>query len=121
MVCSIVMLGDKGKIAEEKTLLCDHRTAQLSLHYIDMVQILCKVIKGERTGDWFLHLKSVWEMLPYFVASGHNWYTKCAYLYLLEMLCFEADHPNLCEEHHVIRHSKRYTDCHGCCEICWVC
>ena len=51
-------------------------------------------------------------MLPYFAATGHNSYTKCAYLYLQEMLCLEADYPDVyksfCEGHHVIRRSDRY-------------
>ena len=72
----------QSKIIEENTLLCDYRTAQLWLQYMDMVQILCQFIKAERTGDWFLHLKSVWAMLLYFAASGHNWYIKCTYIYL---------------------------------------
>ena len=102
----------QSKIAEEKTLLSDHRTAQPWLQYMDTVQILCQFIKAELIGEWFLHLKSVWEMLLYFAASGHNWYTRCAYLYLQEMLCLEADHPgvyrNICDGHHVTCRSEIY-------------
>ena len=79
---------------------------------MDIVQILWQFTKAERAEDWFFHPKSVWKMLPYFAASGHNWYIKCAYLYLQQMLCLEADHPDLYrrffEGHYVIRCSERY-------------
>jgi len=51
-------------------------------------------------------------MLPYFAASGHNLYTKSAYVYLQNMACLEDDHPDVyhsfLEGHHVIRRSNRY-------------
>ena len=79
---------------------------------MDMVQILCRFIKAERTGNWNLHLSTVQEMLPYFAASGHNLYTKLAYVYLQNMACLEDDHPDVyhssLEGHHVVRRSNRY-------------
>jgi hypothetical protein len=52
---------------------------------MDMVDILRKFIKAERIGNWSLHLQAVGDMLPLFVASGHNVYTKSAYIYLQSM------------------------------------
>ena len=102
----------QAEIAKEKDSLCNHRTAQLWLQYIDMVQILCKFIKAERTGNWALHLQDVHNMLPYFAAAGHNLYTKSAYLYLQSMLALEETHPEVYrsfqEGHHVIRRTDRY-------------
>ena len=51
---------------------------------MEMIDILQKFIKAERTEPWELHLQAVYEMihLPYFAASGHNLYVKSAYLYL---------------------------------------
>ena len=41
------------------------RTAVLWIQYCEMIQLLRKLIKAERTGDWELHLQSVPDMLPY--------------------------------------------------------
>ena len=77
-----------------------------------MVQILCKFIKAERTGNWNLHLQAVQDMLPYLAASGHNAYTKSGYLYLQNMLCLKDKHPDVWAGfqigHHVIQRSDRY-------------
>ena len=56
------------------------RTATLWFQYMDMVDILRKYIRAERTGNWELHRQAVSEMLPYFAASGHNHYTKSAWI-----------------------------------------
>ena len=45
---------------------------------MDMIDILRKYIRAERTGNWELHLQAVAELLPYLAASGHNNYTKSA-------------------------------------------
>ena len=45
------------KIEETKASLSGQRTAVLWLEYIKMVDILRKFIKGERTGNWKLHLQ----------------------------------------------------------------
>ena len=46
------------------------RTSKLWLMYLEMVDILCAFIKGERTGDWNLHLQSMANMLPFLASSG---------------------------------------------------
>ena len=48
-------------------------TARLWLMYLD---ILCNFIKGERTGDFQLHLTSCVCMLPFLAAAGHFNYVK---------------------------------------------
>ncbi|KAK3747021.1 hypothetical protein QZH41_001488 [Actinostola sp. cb2023] len=77
-----------------------------------MVDILHRFIKAERTGNWELHLQTVYEMLPYFAASGHNQYAKSAYIYLQFMRELEEKHPdvyrNFQEGLHVVRRSDRY-------------
>ena len=64
------------------------RTSRLWLQYMDMVDVLRKFIKGERTGNIKLHLQAVFEMLPYFAASGHSLYVKSAYIHLQTMQNF---------------------------------
>ena len=99
-------------LEEEKTLLRNNRTAKLWIQYISMIEILLKAVKSERTGNWMLHLQTVHEMLPFFTASGHNLYAKCAYLYLNQMAQLEREHPKVYADFqrglHVIRRSNRY-------------
>jgi len=101
-----------AETSKEKEALCDNRTAQLWLQYMHMIQVLCQFIKAERTGNWALHLHAMKEMLPYLAASGHNLYTKSAYIYLQTMLSLGDTHPdvysNFQKGHHVIRRSDRY-------------
>ena len=79
---------------------------------MEMIDILRTFIKAERKGDWDLHLRCIEAMLPYFVASGHNLYTKCLRIYLQEMK--ELQKMNLhCVLHlkngfHVIRRSDGF-------------
>ncbi|WAR15643.1 LOW QUALITY PROTEIN: hypothetical protein MAR_005748 [Mya arenaria] len=58
------------------------RTAALCLQYMDMVDILRKFLRTERTGNWALHIAAISEMLLFIAASGHNllgsMYSKCA-------------------------------------------
>ena len=69
-------------ISTYKDKLSTSRTAILWFQYFDMVEILSKFIHAERMGNFYLHLQSVKEMLPYFAAVGHHLYTKPAYMYL---------------------------------------
>ena len=77
-----------------------------------MVKLLCRCIKAERIGKFNLHLSVVQEMLPYFAASGHNSYTKSAYMYLQTMQSLKDDHPVVHylfqAGYHVVRRSDRY-------------
>ena len=73
-------------LAHLDTLSLTSPTARLWLQFNDMIDILLKSIKAERTGNWLLGLEAVKEMLPYFSASGHLHYLKSAYLYHQNML-----------------------------------
>ena len=88
------------------------RTAALWLQYMEMVDILRQFIKAERTANWELHLQTVNKMLPYFAASGHNNYLKCAYLYLQTMTDLPKQHPDVYQSFlsglHVVRRSDRF-------------
>ena len=59
-------IGDMvGKIKQYKNNLSSSRTANMWFHYIEMVEILCKFIKAEHTGNFSLHLQAVKNMLPF--------------------------------------------------------
>ena len=91
------------------------RTAVLWIQYCEMIQLLRKFIKNERTGDWELHLQSVRDMLPYVAiccSAGHSLYAKSAYVYITSMQNLEDTHPEVFHQfkacHHVFRRSNRY-------------
>ena len=63
-----------------------------------MLDILKQFIKAERMGNWRLHLKATYEMLPYFAASGHNLYATSAYIYYQIMTKLEEGLNEKCED-----------------------
>lgn len=99
------------ELRKKKDSLCDLKTARLWLQYMEMIDLLRKFLKGERMGDWELHLQCLRDMLPYFAASGHNLYLKSVYIYLQKMLKLETQHPEVYRHFlnglHVIRRSDR--------------
>ena len=60
-----------------------------------MVEILCKFIRAERTGNLHLHLQAVKDMLPFFASSGHSLYAKSVYIYLQTMSNLQETHPQV--------------------------
>ena len=102
-----------SKLKEKKqSLLCNTRTGALWLEYMNMMDILRLFITAERTGNWLLHLQAMYQMLPYFAASGHNFYAKSSYIYLQQMQDLEKTNPNVykkfLEGYHVARRSDRF-------------
>ena len=95
-----------------KTSAASLRTSSLWILYMDLIDILRRFIKAERTGNWLLHLSTMKEMLPFFAACGHNSYAKSAYVYLQSMQNLEKSHQDVyhafLEGHHVIRRSDRF-------------
>ncbi|XP_071165969.1 uncharacterized protein [Mytilus edulis] len=109
---SDVLKNLEATVHRKQEILKQSRTAKLWLQYSEMVQVLRQFIKAERTGNWPLHLQSIQEMLPFLAASGHNLYTKTAYVYLMTMQSLDEDHPDVYASfingNHVIRRSNRY-------------
>ena len=100
------------KFAMNKCSLKSSRTSSLWIQYTDMIDILRRFIKAERTGNWKLHLKSMQEMLPFFAAAGHNLYLKSGYVYLQQMTDLERTNPSVyrlfMSGNHVVRKSDRF-------------
>lgn len=109
---SDILQSISQQIEEAKKTMEDRRTARLWLQYMEMVDILFKFIKAERTGNWDLHLKMVHKMLPYLSAAGHHNYTKSLHIYPQKMDKLKETHPEVYsqfqEGHHVIRRSDRF-------------
>eukprot|EP00112_Aurelia_sp_Birch-Aquarium-sp1_P015562 Seg3462.1 transcript_id=Seg3462.1/GoldUCD/mRNA.D3Y31 product="hypothetical protein" protein_id=Seg3462.1/GoldUCD/D3Y31 len=111
--CQEEIIDDiNAKLVQVTDSLKVSRTSRLWIQYMEMIDILRKSLKAERTGDWKLHLASVYEMLLFFAASGLNLYAKSAYLYLQLMLELQTSFPDIYEKFtagfHVIRRSDRY-------------
>jgi len=71
-----------------------------------------QIYQSERTANWDLHLQAMHDMLPYFAASGHNSYTKSAYLYLQMMQALPDENPEVYTRFqnglHPVRRGDRY-------------
>ena len=68
---------------ERKQIKMTHlHTAKIWLQYMDTVCLLKNFIHAERTGNWQLHLQSIFNMLPSFAAAGRRMYSKSAHIYL---------------------------------------
>jgi len=112
-ICEDNVIAEINKALEEKKEdLKSSRTAKLWLQYMDMIGILRRYIRAERTGNWELHLQTLSEMLPFLAASGHNNYTKSVWIYLQQISHLQEDHPEVYEHFrkglHVIRRSDHY-------------
>ena len=96
----------------EKEHLKNSRTANLWLQYMKMMDVLRMFLKAERTENWKLHLQTMYDMLPYLAASGHNLYSKAVYVYLQHMAKHQELHPEVYNHfqkgHHVVRRSDRF-------------
>ena len=97
------------RLEEHKESVSRSRTSSLWFQYLDMVGILKKSIKAERTGRFDLHLQSV---AFFFAAAGHHNYAKSARLYLQQMMALKDTHPKVHQDyqegHHVFQRSDRY-------------
>ena len=100
------------KLQKHKEHLSGCRTGRLWLQFLEMVAILRRSVKAERTGNFELQLQCVKDMLPCFAASGHNDYLKSARLYLQQLLELRVTHPDVFQRfmkgHYSIRRSNRY-------------
>ena len=87
------------------------RTTQLWLMYNEMLDILFKFLKAERTGNFKLHIACLKAMLPFLAASGHNNYTKSIVVYLEDMDRLEREDQvtfDALSKHHAVRRSDRF-------------
>lgn len=73
-------------------------TSTLWVQYFNMVTLMKKFIDCERRGDWDGHLVCVQQMIPFFHASGHFHYAKCAHIYVQDMIHLKESHPQAYKE-----------------------
>ena len=77
-----------------------------------MINLVCKITKAQRTGNWLLHLEEISQCLPYFASTGHYLYAKLAYLYLQSMSELSSTNPDVYQMftngHLVVRRSDSF-------------
>ena len=89
------------------------RTAKLWVQYLQYISILKHFIRGERTGNWNLHVVTVRQILNLFAATGHINYAKSARLYVQNMQKLHVEYPWVYRNfavngYHTVRCSDRY-------------
>lgn len=72
-------------LAQLQVLANRGATSKLWIQYFEMVTLVKLFIEADRSASLNLHLQVVYQMLPYFHASGHFLYAKCCHLYLQDM------------------------------------
>ena len=82
-----------SNVSCEERNISSTKTASLWFQYMQMDDLLQKFIKAERLGDWDLHLQNLYEMLPFFAASGHRFYLKSVHIYLQKRAKLPVQHP----------------------------
>ena len=92
------------------------RTARLWINYLKQVSIMRLFIRAERTVDWWLHIYSVKQMLPYFHAAGHLAYAKWTHLNIQQRMELynimpEKEYDQFTEQgYFTIRRSNKFWD-----------
>ena len=77
---------------------------------MEMVDIMRLFLRSKRTGDWLLNLQTLYRMLSYMAASGHNLYTKSLHIYLQLMGDLPYEHPEVNERFILDLHGVRRSD-----------
>ena len=107
-----MLLEDYFKEFREE-LASRSRTAKFWLEYLHYVDVLKMFIFAERSGSWTMHFTAISKMIDLFAATGRLNYSKCARLYLQQMLELETTYPwvykNFSEHgYHTVRRSDRF-------------
>ena len=101
------IISIQEKLEHDKENLHENKNAKLWLTYTEMVNIVCKITKVQRTGNWILYVEAISECLPYFTSTGHYLYAKLVYLYLQSMNELSSANPDVYQMfmngHHVVR------------------
>lgn len=109
-------LQEMSRKFENQLTLIEKRgpTAKLWIEYYRLISLMKKYVQAERMGNWSLHLQCVYNMLPFFHASGHFNYAKSAHLYLQDMINLESrmepdEFRKMCSEgYFTIRRSSKF-------------
>ena len=64
---------------------------------MEMVDSVHMFLRSERAGDWLFNLQTLYRMLPYMAASGHNLCTKSHHIFLQLMGELPYIHPEVYE------------------------
>ena len=82
---------------ENFSLKCSERSEMCRYWetFIKIVDILKKLIRADREGDFLLHVKTVGELLPLFTGGDGVHYIRCASFYHELLKNLKVKHPEL--------------------------
>ena len=81
----------------EKRLISNAPTICYWTTVRDYMLIQCRFVRGQRTGDWPLTLKSIEEICPWFFAFGQTNYARWTPVFLKDMARLPQIHPTVHE------------------------
>ena len=67
------------------------------ISYLEMVELLLKLIYTQQAGDWHLHLESLKKAIPWAFAYDRYNYSRYSLPYLSDMLNQPSQHPEVYE------------------------
>ncbi|KAG1655497.1 hypothetical protein GQR58_024494 [Nymphon striatum] len=65
------------------------------MSYIDMVELMLKLLRASREGNWKLHLTSIHEMIPWCFSYDNINYARYLSAYYAEMTNLPEEHPEI--------------------------
>ena len=80
------------RLAEEAPTICYWRTVN------NYLLIICRLVRGQRLGDWQLTLNACTDLCPWFFAFGHTNYARWMPVFLRDMTGLPEIHPSIHEE-----------------------
>ncbi|KAL8588046.1 hypothetical protein ACOMHN_061212 [Nucella lapillus] len=81
----------------ERRLFINAPTAFFWITVREYLSLMCRIVKGQRLGDWPLTLSALHDMCPWFFAFGHTNYARWLPVFLRDMAKLPETHPSVHE------------------------
>ncbi|KAL8589292.1 hypothetical protein ACOMHN_039935 [Nucella lapillus] len=81
----------------ERRLFINAPTAFFWITVREYLSLMCRIVKGQRLGDWPLTLSALYDMCPWFFAFGHTNYARWLPVFLRDMAKLPETHPSVHE------------------------
>jgi len=66
------------------------------MSYVDMVEIMLRLLRASREGNWMLHIASIRKMIPWcFAYDKLNYARFLSYYYYVQMSQLHIEHPEV--------------------------
>ncbi|KAL8591565.1 hypothetical protein ACOMHN_055532 [Nucella lapillus] len=81
----------------ERRMFINAPTAFFWITVREYLSLMCRIVKGQRLGDWPLTLSALHDMCPWFFAFGHTNYARWLPVFLRDMAKLPETHPSVHE------------------------